>query len=434
MSSFIYFYSKFTEEFLLLGGAAIFTLLAAYCYYWVVKRRRLGAARSQVPSTVVKAYLNQLINEAQFVRTQLFGLLGGEVDPQKASAMFMRPQFEVSAAGTSGAAFQAQSMPTSSAPSGESTGGVPADLMERLKALEGQLAQKEALVVNINVEKTKLLEEVENLKQNQKALQNSSNLSAGQDELLKKIRNLEERLEEYSLFEDDLANLKRLQQENSALKKRLEENGGAPAPQAAASVAAAPSPAAEPAVPLPGAPLPNLDADPSPAVAADSKKAGVALDQNTIDSLLDGVSPIDPQAQTAAAPREPEVPAPGSQQPAVEPTPIRPNAAQPAIQASPAAENLVVDPKGGTQEPKVSGSLMGEQADNFEKLVDSVETSLSKTPAAETPAVQAAPKAAAAAPATPEAAKAAPAPAAGPAISEKSDEELLKEFENLLNS
>jgi hypothetical protein len=425
MSSFIYFYSKFTEEFLLLGGAAIFTLLAAYCYHWVIKRRRLGAARSQVPSGVVKAYLNQLIQEAQFVRTQLFGLVGGEVDPSKIQNLFLKPQFEpgaVPGASLSGsetsAAFQA--MP-------QATGSVPTDLLERLKALESQLAQKESLVVNINVEKTKLLEEIENLKQNQKALQNSSAMSAGQDELLKKIKNLEERLEEYSLFEDDLANLKRLQQENTALKKRLEETG---APSSTVIAASAPEPIVETVIPATprAAVAPAMDP-----VESAPKKA--ALDQDTIDSLLEGVSPIAPNIETTA---------PEASEPSIDP--VTPSA----------APNNVAELK-----PK---------ADDFEKLVDSVEDSLVAKAAAQaaTPASSATPNPAntgptqaqpetastTAAPATTQAnanpaatastvaantAQAAPAKSASPTgsaspISEKSDEELLKEFENLLNS
>jgi hypothetical protein len=353
MSSFIYFYSKFTEEFLLLGGAGIFTLLSAYCYHWVIKRRRLGAARSQVPAGVVKAYLNQLINEAQFVRTQLFGLIGGDA--------ILKANFESSAvpAGESMAAFQA-SAPSVGGPG--FSGSVPSDLLERLKALESQLAAKESLVVNINVEKTKLLEEIENLKQNQKALQNSSATSAGQDELLKKIKNLEERLEEYSLFEDDLANLKRLQQENNSLKKRLEDGGGSTGP----SLTVVPGGPSEPAIEtlIVSAPaIPIVEDTRKP--AEPPKKA--SLDQNAIDSLLDGMSPIAPAKK-----------------------------------------------------------------DEFENLVDSVESSLSK-PAAEAIAPAIAPVAAPAPSAPPVAQATAPAPTPVP-TSEKSDEELLKEFENLLNS
>ena len=344
MASFIYFYSKFTEEFLLLSAAGIFTLLSLYCYHWVVKRRLLGAARNQVPAGMVKVYLNQLINEAQFVRTQLFGLIAGAEKMDMPAARFQASDFGIN--------------PAPAPSSGDAGGGIPQDLADRLKALEGQLADKESMVVNINVEKTKLLEEVENLKKNQASVQNTSS-AGGNEELLKKLKNLEERLEEYSLFEDDLANLKRLQQENTQLKKRVAEMGGGAGIQGGVTTSVQ-----------------------TPAVSASPEAAAepsVGLDQNAIDKLMNGV-PATPHTPTPSAPAEPIVAA----------------APEPVASIAPAAK-----------------------ADEFEKLVDSVETSL------EQPAASAAPVEAAAAPAADQ--------PSDPAAS-KTDEELLKEFENLLNS
>jgi hypothetical protein len=320
MSSFIYIYSKFTEELLLLGAAGIFSLLSVYCYHWVIRKRRLGAARSEIPSTVVKAYLSQLIHEAQFVRTQLFGIaqanstFEGEAAPHPTGTGHSLPDFPA---------------------------GISDDLSERLRALQSQLAEKESLVININVEKTKLLEELENLRQNQNAVRSAAaNTSSGNTEdLMKKIKTLEDRLEEYSLFEEDLANLKRLQQENTSLKKRIEEIGpaiAAPTIAATPTLAVAPPPAAEPSI------------DPAPPTQ---------LAQDAIDALLDGIPAVPPSA-----------------------TEINPPVAD--------------APKAPT-------------GDEFERLVDSVESSLD--PASDSPS----------APET---------------LATKSDEELLKEFENLLNS
>ncbi len=357
MASFIYLYSKFTEELLLLSAAGIFTLLSAYCYHWVIKRRRLGAARHQIPSTVVKAYLGQLINEAQFVRTQLFGIAntGGHED---LGAHFQMPSSH-SSSGTS---------PSLSAIT--EAAGVPSDLSERLKALQNQLSEKESMVININVEKTKLLEEVENLRQNQKAMQSAGASAGPSDELVKKIKGLEERLEEYSLFEDDLANLKRLQQENSNLKKRIEEmaSSAVTAPTPTASVAPTPKLAA----------VPTPDAIEPPAMEITPSREASSMSQDAIDALLEGIPAVPP---VNAAPVETMAPETAAPTPSME-------AAAPA-------------------------------GDEFEKLIDSVESSLTKgepaTPAEETIS------AAAVSPAT-------------ETLATKSDEELLKEFENLLNS
>ncbi len=370
MNSFIYLYSKFTEEILLLGGALIFTLLSAYCYEWVIKKRRLGAARNQVPAAMVKVYLNQLIHEAQFVRTQLFGLVNGlppegiTLTPSTAS---VHPGIETH---ESPAAQLIQA----------ATAGIGGDLEEPLKALQSQLTEKESIVVNINVEKTKLLEEIENLRQNQKAMQSAGSGGGNSDELLKKIKELEARLEEYSLFEDDLANLKRLQQENLQLRKKLEDLGtGLPAGQNLSSLATV-APAVSPALAPAPEPLP-AESEAKPSVEPTPKPVAKGLDQSAIDALLEGKPATPPETIAAETPQS-----------------AAPAAPAPATSIAPEA-------------PK----------DEFEKLVSSVDTSLdSNTPKSAVEAAPAAPSIAAASPAEPQVAK--------------SDEDLLKEFENLLNS
>ncbi len=365
MNSFIYLYSKFTEELLLLGAAAIFTLMAIYCYEWVIKKRRLGAARNQIPAAMVKVYLNQLINEAQFVRTQLFGLVNG-VPPEGITLPGSISAHPAAAESNESPAVQLMQAATAS------LGG---DLGERLKALQTQLTEKESIVVNINIEKTKLLEEIENLRQNQKAMQSVGSGGGNSDELLRKIKELEARLEEYSLFEDDLANLKRLQQENLQLKKKLEDLGtglppqaSSPAPAAAPSLSAAPEPEAV-------TPPPSESVNEAAPPTISAKPAAKGLDQIAIDALLEG-KPATPPEPTAA--------------PAVAPAPVDESAAN---------------------APK----------DDFEKLVSSVETSLDSKPVE--PAPVPGPAAASGQPAAPAEIQVA-----------KSDEDLLKEFENLLNS
>lgn len=414
MASFIYLYSKFTEEFLLLSSAGIFTLLALYCYHWVVKTRRLGAARNQVPAGMVKIYLNQLINEAQFVRTQLFGLMNGEITATDAAAKFQMPVMGA------GVATAPASTSTSQAPVGEAisagAAGIPSDLLERLKALESQLSDKESMVININVEKTKLLEEIENLKQNQNAAQGAaaSATPADNSALLNKMKALEERLEEYALFEDDLANLKRLQQENTALKKRLGEPEGPTVVSGGNSEAAN----AEKIKVAGGKAEPEIEAKAKKEAPALEKvnEDPMELDQAAIDALLEGASPVAPEA-TANAKAKPEAQA----------------AAESAVAASEAATEA--EKEASAKQPATAKAKAG---DDFEKLIDSVEDSLSKkeeraaaTPNAAAPAEKKASHLAAVE-AAPEA-KTETAKAADPSGS-KTDEELLKEFESLLNS
>jgi hypothetical protein len=383
MTSVIYLYSKFTEELLLLSAAAFFTLLSSYCYQWVIKKRRLGAARNEIPAAVVKVYLNQLIHEAQFVRTQLFGLAnnlpeGSGVDP--AELLSRLAQNTPSAAGSSaGSALD---------------GIIPSDLEDRLKSMQSKLAEKESIVVNINVEKSKLLEEIENLRHNQKAMQNAS--SSAPDDLLKKVKELEARLEEYSLFEDDLANLKRLQQENIQLKKRLEGIGG--------SLSA--TPAAQAQAP---APAPTLTAVPDPAPAS-----------------------ARPAPSESLSFREPQAPVPA-------PASIAPSGKD----ANQDAIDALLNGLPATPPVQTESELRNAPKDEFENLVTSVESSIAAEAKAEpsvalapAPAAPGAPTTVSMSPPPPESIPAmpGPAPVSQEPLSAKSDEELLKEFENLLNS
>jgi hypothetical protein len=420
MASFIYLYSKFTEEFLLLSSAGIFALLAIYCYHWVVKKRRLGAARNQVPAGMVKVYLNQLINEAQFVRTQLFGLIGGNPNNADSNTAF---KLTHSLAPTS----SDQEKPVESTID-LSSGAIPSDLLERLKALESQLSEKESMVVNVNIEKTKLLEEIENLKQN-KIASESAAVSNDNSELLNKMKALEERLEEYALFEDDLANLKRLQQENTNLKKRLgepdqglsgienmnldEKSVETPTAEAAPkleSVKSEPAPKLESVKSEPAPKLESVKSEPAP---ESGKEAAGALDQAAIDALLDGKTP----------------------------TPVD------RVEESTAKEQVVqiqakADSAEGTPslEKSKTSDASKKSPDDFEKLVDSVEDSLTQNaakPASNSLAKSESLEAKASNPSATNAEASEEGKSQTKVVDPagaKSDEELLKEFESLLNS
>src|SRR5689334_1837126 len=73
--SWVYLFSKFTPEALLFEALLIFILFGSYASFWILKKRRFGAIDNEVPASVVKTYLNELIVDAEQMRTQLFGLL-----------------------------------------------------------------------------------------------------------------------------------------------------------------------------------------------------------------------------------------------------------------------------------------------------------------------------------------------------------------------
>ncbi len=365
MSSWIYILSKFTPEALLFEVLAICGLCAAYAAFWILHKRRMGAVDAEVPASVVKLYLSELIGDAEKMRAQLFGLLGN-------------PAFNASAtAGASigtadPAAIQAAiSAALAAAPAPQSTTIAASDpaVAEKVAALETQMANQAKAMETILLEKQKLEKQLAEAKSAGAAAKGAP-AAGGNSDLSKRLKELEDRLAEYAVIEDDLANLKRLQQENAQLKAALAGQGGAPVATAAAA-----APAAEPA--------PVAAAEPAP--AAEPAAAPEALDAMIAQAIAEPTPPAaDPQAVVDALMANPDAPA---AEPAPAPAP-EPAAPAPAPAAAPAAE-------GGN---------------SFEALVDQVESSIAK------PA---------------EAASTTPDDAAK---LDKSDADLVAEFEKMLSS
>ncbi len=351
MTSWIYIFSKFTPEALLFEALLICVLVSSYAAFWVVRKRRFGAVENEVPASVVKVYLNELIGEAEDMRAQLFGLLSGG-SPRVRNAESSGPSFAVSG-----------------------------DAAEKLAALERKMSDQAAAMEKILSEKAKLEKELSDARAGGAS---AGGAPAGNDDLqklLEKCQGLEARLAEYSVIEDDLANLKRLQQENAQLKSQL--GGGA---------AATPTPSPAPAPAAAPVPTPAAAAAPAPTAAVPSE-------------------PVAPPAAAAPAPAAEPAPAP-----AADP------AATAAAAAIAAAADAAAPSSTSMSQDAIQAALdaaAGNPAAAFEGLVDEVEKSLQPgTP----PAGATAAPAAAAAPAAPE------------TKPEKTDEDLIAEFEKMLNS
>jgi hypothetical protein len=360
MSSWIYILSKFTPEALLFEALLICVLVSSYAAFWVLRKRRFGAVDNEVPASVVKVYLNELIGEAEDMRTQLFGLLSGGAP---------RPRLVHADTHAAGPSFV-----------------VSGDAAEKLSALEQKMAEQAAAMERIMSEKAKLEKELNDARANGAAAGNAS--AGGEDiqKLQEKCQSLEARLAEYSVIEDDLANLKRLQQENAQLKSQLGNSGAGataagpavPATPAASSAAAAPTPtaaAAEEAAPAPAKAEPAPAAEAAPAAPADPEAAAAV-------AAVAAASAADAPSSTVMS--------------------------QDAIQA-------MLDSSAAPAPAPAAGAASNE----FEGLVDEVEKSLQpNVPAAAAPA----PAAEAKAEKNPE------------KVPEKTDEDLIAEFEKMLNS
>ena len=222
---------------LLLGLSLI--IFAVFVWIWFYNRKKYHHLKHQIPASVVKNYLDSIIQNSTALKSSLFRGGGLEVDAQGVPSV----------------------MPLSDLPNsteinvGTNSSGDDSALRAEVSKLQAQLAEKENVIKDLENKNTELggevkakqerIEELEALlaKAQSEADSGSGDAEAAQkvEELQKERDQLEEELKQFEIISDDLADLKRLKQENAQLKKSLEEGGGA-APEMAEEAA---EPAAE---------------------------------------------------------------------------------------------------------------------------------------------------------------------------------------------
>lgn len=297
--------SETPDEVLLFSFSLLSLVGLALAVYWFYNRRKMHQLSHQIPASVVKNYLDSIIQNSSALKSSLFrggGLELGEGIPSV--------------------------VPVGELPSGNVplASGVDADelnqrlaeiakLTKRLaekdntvRELEDKLREAQANhgVVDNSGEVQKLKSEIARLEAmlDQASSAPAAASGSGDDEALRaELENvkaerddLKERLMEYEIIEEDLANLKRLQQENEQLKRQLAGDGApAPAPAAAAPVAEEVEEPEEPA------PEPVAEAEP------ESEASEMSLEDEMAAAIAEPPKAEEPEAEeVAAAPEEKE--------------------------------------------------------------------------------------------------------------------------------
>lgn len=219
-------------ELLLIQVGFLIILATMFLWLWFHNRKKYHNLKHAIPADIVKSYLDSIIMNSTSLKSQLFR--GGGLDVGSVPSV----------------------MPLHNLVGGESlaVSGAPSTaLLEELNQKKAQIAALEAQVSNSQGVKTELenklgstqsglssaeskIKELESLLA--KARAGGSNSGGGGDETLKAELNmvtkerddLRDRLKEFEIIADDLANLKRLQQENEQLKKSLAAQGAGGGP------------------------------------------------------------------------------------------------------------------------------------------------------------------------------------------------------------
>lgn len=251
---------QFTPEILVIMAGLLVITSTLFLWLWFANRRTYQLLKHQIPASVVKTYLDSIIQNSTSLKSSLFRGGGDEL-----------------------AAAIPSVFPTINLGGGDNIslgGGNDSALREQLNQRLGEIASLQSQLATGNgtkkdLEKS-LADAIARIKELEAMLAKGSSepakgssdpgLAAEMQKIAKERDDLREKLKEYEIIEDDLANLKRLQQENLQLRKALEAQGGnvaavtaiAASPAAATPETSAPLPAATPAArsghdPLPGA-------------------------------------------------------------------------------------------------------------------------------------------------------------------------------------
>ena len=249
--------TQFTDETISISLAVLVVVFAALVAYWFYNRRKFHQLSHQIPASVVKNYLDSIIANSTALKSSLFrggGLELGEGVPSIIPTSDL-PSGGVAVGGNSEELAQKNAEIANLKSLIGQKDATIAELEKMLEAARagngGGVSEEEFGVVKSENDSLKAqLEEANAALEAAKAAGGGGGgddaLQAQVDQISKERDELKERLMEYEIIEEDLANLKKFQQENEQLKKTIAElKGGAPADEPAVEEAPAPEPPPE---------------------------------------------------------------------------------------------------------------------------------------------------------------------------------------------
>lgn len=210
---------KFTPEILVILSGLLVITTTLFLWLWFANRRTYNLLRHQLPASVVKTYLDSVIQNSTSLKSALFRGGGNDIAmPTSMPVIGGGENMAATGPGDQGLRDQVQRLQSevSSLQSQLSTAqNVKKDLEAALAAAQARIKELEALLAAKG--------------STAPASSDGGAMAAELQKVSKERDELREKLKEYEIIEDDLANLKRLQQENQQLKRSLGVAGGSAA-------------------------------------------------------------------------------------------------------------------------------------------------------------------------------------------------------------
>jgi hypothetical protein len=272
-------------------------LLVLFIGTWIYNKKKYQNLKHQIPADVVKTYLDSIIHNSAALKSSLFRGGGDGVDASQIPSV----------------------LPVGGLGGGDSVGVSDGNVSSaELNAKIAEIARLKAELDNKNNQvadlEKKLAQTQEEL---DKALARIAELEkllaesgSGDDTVLREQLNatikerdeLRDKLKEYGVIEDDLANLKRYKQENELLRKALEE-AGKPIPELGDEEAPAPEPEPEPIAEP--APAPEIETAPEPIAEPEPAPEAVEepeLPEPPVEEPTNEEAPAEAEAEAAPEP------------------------------------------------------------------------------------------------------------------------------------
>ncbi len=218
--------TKFTDETITIFSLLLLVTMVGIIVYWFYNRKKFHQLSHEIPASVVKNYLDSIIQNSNSLKSSLFR--GGGLDIGNG----IPSVFPV------GELPSSMSIGLGSGEESSLKNAEIASLTQKLSDRQKQIIDLERTIQDLSAGKglgpeTDLLRKdlastQQKVRELEAQLLEANQKSGGDPNLQKELalvtseRNeIKERLREYAIIEEDLANLKRLQQENDQLKAEL---------------------------------------------------------------------------------------------------------------------------------------------------------------------------------------------------------------------
>jgi hypothetical protein len=217
---------KFGPELLVIQFGFLVILSTLFLWLWFSNRRKYHNLKHAIPANVVKNYLDSIIQNSTSLKSSLFRGGGLETDSVP-SVMPLTNLMGGEGLGVSGAPSTALLEEINQKKA------MIASLEAQLATLQGSQREIESKLSSSERDLSSARIKIKELEALLAQTKEGSNVDAAlQSELTmvtKERDDIRNRLKEFEIIADDLANLKRLQQENEQLKRSLAAQGNAPA-------------------------------------------------------------------------------------------------------------------------------------------------------------------------------------------------------------